>query len=119
MPPVGPYSGDSVGNTASSAAPGAGAAVAAVTPDANLPGTYSARIIIELSGTAETQLANLRLRVNGVNKIVLPSTPGPAPSVVEIDRVFVGAGQVVDVVAIAAATAGSIYTVTILLTRVG
>lgn len=109
---------DTAGNTASAAAPGAGAVVTTVTPDAALSGEYSARISIELSGTAETQLVNLRLRVNAVNKITLPSTPGPAPSVIEVDRVKVDAGQAVDVQAIAAATAGSIYTVTVLLTRI-
>jgi cellulase/cellobiase CelA1 len=109
---------DTVGNSASAAAPGAGVVVTTVVPDANLSGEYSARVIIEMSGTAEPALANLRLRVNGVNKIVLPSTPGPAPTVIEIDRLKVDAGQAVDVQAIAAAAAGSIYSVTILLTRI-
>lgn len=113
-----PFTTDTTGNAASAAAPGVGVVVATVTPDAVLDGIYSARIIAELSGTAETQLANLRLRVGGVNKFPLPSTPGPAPTVIEIDRLTVRAGQAVDVQAIAAATAGSIYTVTILLTRI-
>jgi hypothetical protein len=114
---VAPFTTDTAGNSASAAAPGIGVVVTTVTPDVALDGIYSARIIVELSGTAETQLANLRLRVGGVNKIVLPSTPGPAPSVIEVDRLTVRAGQAVDVQAIAAATAGSIYSVTILLTR--
>lgn len=119
MSPVGPYVEDTVGITSSAAAPGAGAVVATVTPNTVSPGVYSARIYIELSGTAETQLANLRLRNGAVNKIILPSTPGPAASPVEIDRIVVQANTAVDVAAIAAATAGSIYTVTLLLTRIG
>jgi hypothetical protein len=112
------YASATIGLAATAAAPGAGAVVTSVVaPDA---GVYSARIIIELSGTAETQMVNLRLRVGGVATVTaLPTTPGPAPTVVEVDRVVTNAANLaVDVQAIAAATAGSIYTVTLLLTRI-
>lgn len=120
--PTTAYPTDTQGTTGSSVAPGAGAPIVSVSPDAAaaaIGGTYSARIIIELSGTAETQLNNLRLNINGVSKIAaLPSTPGPAASVIEIDRLYVPANASVQVVAVAAATGGAIYTVTLLLTRV-
>ena len=110
------YVSDTFGGAASAVAPGAGAVVN--TQNVADAGDYSAKITIEMSGTAETQLANLRLRVGGVNKITLPTTPGPAATTIEIDRISVpAAGTAVDVQAIAAATGGSIYTVTLLLTR--
>lgn len=112
-----PFVADTFGSSASLVAPGAGISIVSLLPDPVNDGVYSARIIIELSGSAEAALANLRLRVNGVNRVVLPTTPGPAPTVIEIDRLTVRALQAVDVQVIAAAAAGAVYTVTMLLTR--
>lgn len=112
------YVSGTIGQATSSAAPGAGASInATLVPDA---GVYSARIIIELSGTAETQLANLRLRMNGAVVIAaLPTTPGPAPTVIDLDRIVTDApNRNVDLQVVAAATAGAIYTTTVLLTRI-
>lgn len=115
MSPVGPHVADTVGGAGSAGAPAAGSLVHGFV--VLEPGLYSARIVLALTGAAEPQLANMRFRVGGVTKTVLPSTPGV--STIEIDRVLVNAIAFVDVIAIAAATVGSVYTATILLTRIG
>lgn len=104
---------DTVGNSQSSAAPGAGTGMCTVTVTAG--GTYRLEITVNLSGTAETQLANLRLRDNTTNLFTLPSLQGTAKYAVE--RVA-NAGGNFNVQVIAAATAGSIYTIGMTATRV-
>lgn len=96
--------------------PGAGVVIASVAAPAE--GTYRACIVVHLNGTAETLLRNLRLRENGATVADLSSTPGSATYIIERFEVNQGGGNV-DVVAIGLATAGAIYTVQILLTRIG
>lgn len=102
------------------AAPGANGTVAVIV--APTPGVYRVRGFLMLTGTAETQLVNGKIRVNGA-----AITGGGAGSLIptltgvlvpfDFNRVVVGAGNI-DIVAAAAATAGSIYTAMLTATRV-
>jgi hypothetical protein len=114
------YQENTLTNSASTAAPGAGAVVASIA--APPPGVYKVKLLIVLTGTAETALANLRLRENGATvATALPSLSAAAgPVILEFDRVEVNeGGGNLDVIAIAAATAGSVYNVVLQATRVG
>jgi hypothetical protein len=106
-------------NAGTVTAPGVGATVASIAapPD----GLYDVAVKILLTGTAETALKNLRLRENGNTIADLPtlSSAGDWTEVclknVEVNQ---GGGNL-DVIAIAAATAGAIYNVAIEATRKG
>lgn len=78
-------------------------------------GIYRLDITINLSGTAETQLANLRLRSNGSNIATLASLPGS--NRYQVERVTSLGGNF-DIQTISAATAGAIYTVFFTATRI-
>jgi hypothetical protein len=114
------YSENTLTGAGTATAPGAGAAIASIA--APPPGVYKVCLTIVLSGTAETALTNLRLRENG-NTVAtaLPSLSAAAgPVNLTFDRVEVNeGGGNLDVIAIAAATAGAIYTVVINATRIG
>jgi hypothetical protein len=113
------YPANTLTATGSSTAPGAGAAVASITapPD----GLYTVILTIILTGTAETLLRNLRLRENA-NTVAdtLPSlsaSAGPVQLIFDQVEVNPGGGNL-DVIAIAAATAGAIYNIVLQATRV-
>lgn len=108
---------DSALAAGTAAAPGAGAAVASLA-GLVVGGVYKVRASLTLTGTAETQLANGRIRQNGVTIGAVPTLSGAGQHVVELPRVTVGANGTVDVTAIATATAGAIYTASIAATRV-
>jgi hypothetical protein len=82
------------------------------------PGVYKVTVELTLTGTAETQAANARLRQNATAVATLPTVSGAAvtPPVV-LARLTVTAGNI-DVQAIALATTGAIYTAVITATRV-
>lgn len=111
-------------NTGSASAPGAGADVAQI---ADVPsGIYEVEVIIALTGTAETSLRNLRLREGGRTIADnLPTLSGlGGPIHIKLPRVEVNPDAAddlvdLDVIAIAAATAGAVYNVVILATRIG
>lgn len=108
--------GSTVGVGHTAAAPAGAASLATVTAPED--GVYSVRAYAILTGTAETQLTNLRLLVAGVNKINnLPSVPG-FNTAIEIDRIQAKSGDNFVIAVGNAATAGSIYTTLLLLTRV-
>lgn len=96
-----------------SAAPGAGAAVATITTPAQ--GMYRVRMTYQLSGTAETAVKNLRLA--GATFTGDFPTIGTAITTVVVDNVSMDGAANLRAVAVAAATAGSVYTVTIVATR--
>lgn len=105
--------------SAATTTPGAGAVLASIA--APPAGVYRVQVTIVLSGTAETALANLRLRENGATVAdALPSLSAAAgPLTLTFDRVEVNeGGGNLDVIAIAAATAGAIYSVVLQATRV-
>ena len=112
------YPANTLSAVASVTAPGAGADVVQI---AGVPaGVYKVRAIIALTGTAETQLTNLRLRQGGTLVANLPSLPTAAsPVEIVLDQVEVDADNSdVDIIAIAAATAGAIYTAQLTMTRI-
>lgn len=109
---------DTLGDTRTTAAPAAFTVLAGLT---GLPaGIYSARVIMQLTGTAEVALVNARLR-HIVNAVTTKFTTLPTISglqlTLDFDRIQVSEGASVDVANVAIATGGSIYTVTLLLTR--
>jgi hypothetical protein len=108
------YAQPTLGNANTAAAPAASAQLAKVTLTAATAGPYKVVVSINITGTAETQLNNLRLRQNGVLVSVLPSVPGANQYVFE--RVDAAVGDL-DVFVIANATAGSIYTTSVQATR--
>jgi hypothetical protein len=116
------WPGNTLTAVASVTAPGAGADVVQI---ASVPsGVYKIRVLIALTGTAETALANLRLREGGNIVGDLPSlsaAAGPVEICFEQVEVNPDADDVVDVdiIAIAAATAGAVYTIHLALTRIG
>lgn len=112
-----PFPADSLVGTGSAAAPGAGAVVADVTVPV---GVYRVLVKIELTGTAEVALRNLRLRQNGVAVAAVEDLPTLSGTPIELtipELTATGTG-VIDVIAIAAATAGSIYNVQITADRI-
>jgi hypothetical protein len=100
--------------TGTAAAPGAGSAVATLTPAA---GTYRVTLIYQLSGTAEAAAKNLRLSGTGTSFSTDFPTSGAGTVVVVIDAVTMDGVGNLRATAIAAATAGSVYTVTIIAAR--
>jgi hypothetical protein len=116
------WRGNTLSAVASVTAPGAGADVVQI---ANVPsGTYKVRALITLTGTAETALANLRLREGGNTIGDMPSLSASAgPVEICLDQIEVNPDADdavdVDIIAIAAATAGAVYTIHLALTRIG
>lgn len=103
---------DTIGAAQTSAAPGAGTGLCTTTVQAG--GLYELEITVNLSGTAETQLTNLRLRDNTTNLFTLLSVQGTTTFSVLRQA---NAGGNFNIQVIAAATAGSVYTLSILATR--
>ena len=95
------------------AAPGAGSAIATITAPA--AGMYRVRMIYQLSGTAEAAVKNLRLA--GTTFTADFPTVGASVIAVEVMNVSMDGAANLRALAVAAATAGSVYTVTILATR--
>lgn len=113
---AGPNMADTVASTGTAPAPGIGGLIVAATIID--PGVYHVRAYLLLSGTAETLAINTALRFNTVQKCRLITLPGPLICV-EIERYFCSTIQNLDLTAVAAATAGSVYTGTILATKIG
>lgn len=104
--------------SATVSAPGAGAVVAQIVapPD----GLYDVTVKVFLSGTAETALNNLRLRENG--NTVFSGLPSITVATDWLELKFANVevnqgGGNLDVIAIAAATAGSVYSVVLIADR--
>jgi hypothetical protein len=105
--------GQSLQANGTAAAPGAGSAIATIaTPAA---GTYLVRMTYQLSGTAETAVKNLRL--SGATLNVDYETLGTPINNVIVDAMTMDGVASIVAKAVAAATAGSVYTVTIVATR--
>jgi hypothetical protein len=102
----------------SAAAPGAiGTIVSLAAPPA---GVYDVSFGYFLSGTTEAALGNVRLRKQGVSLCgTLPSITGAPPVTDDVKRVTLDGTQTLNLVAIVAATAGSVYNGWIIATRVG
>jgi hypothetical protein len=114
---VSAYPANTLVATGSVTAPGATGVIASIA--APPEGVYDVAVHIALTGTAETALTNLRLRENATSVAVLPSIPAIAMRVVLPQVEVNSGGGNLDVVAIAAATAGAIYNVTLIATRTG
>jgi len=109
---------DSLGNAGSVTAPGAGSGV--TTLAAPPAGVYDVTFAFFLSGTAETALANVRVRKGTTNIVnTLPSITGAAAVVVRCPRVTLDGASALSIQSIAAATAGAVYSGWIIATRVG
>lgn len=109
-------------DTTAVAAPGAGATIATVV---NPPaGTYEVVVNSFIGGTtvAANEVTNMRLTVGGIAVgRILNSVPGTsgAVSVTQTKfRVVVNGAQSINVIAVAAATAGSIYSASIVASRI-
>jgi hypothetical protein len=101
-----------------SAAPGINTVVAELVAPA--AGTYSVKVTIALTGTAETALRNLLLRENGNTVMTQIPTLSGLIYTVELERVEINeGGGDLEVATLAAATGGSIYNVILLATRIG
>lgn len=85
-----------------------------------LGAVFKALVIIRLSGTAEPQLTNLALcQFSGagrITKLLLPTTPGD-PSRIEVDRVTIAPSTSLAICTINDMTAGAIYSMTLIATR--
>jgi hypothetical protein len=110
---------DSVANAGSVTAPLAGANVTSIAAGSLPAGVYDVVVTYFLSATAETALANVRIR-KGVTTIFggLPSITGAAPVTVRMPRVALDGTLALAVQASAAAAAGSQYSAAIVATRV-
>lgn len=104
------------GAGATSAAPGAGSAVVNVTvPPA---GEYKLVCTYAITGTTETSLANLRLKWNNTIKITgLPTVTSAGFFTVVVERATIDGTNNIRLEAVAASTAGSVYTGAITYTR--
>jgi hypothetical protein len=106
--------------SATSAAPGAGSNVASIA--APPAGSYRLKVMYILTGTQETAALNVRVRANGAGLIDLPTGQAVgAASVITVDigRIDCDGVNVVSAGAVAAATGGSVYTITLILDRIG
>lgn len=86
-------------------------------------GVYRVRVVLSLSGTAETATTNALLRTNGAAATggggsARMATIAGASVTVDVPRLTCGANGVIDVATVAAATAGAIYTTLLTATRV-
>ena len=107
------------GAGASSTSTGAGSAVVNVTAPTT-PGTYKIVCTYAVTGTAETALANLRLKWNNVIKISgLPTLTSSGFYTVCVERADLDGVNNIRLEAVAAATTGAIYTGSITYTRIG
>ena len=108
-----PAVADTLLHSVSNAAPAANAVQAAISSPT--PGTYKVVATVSLTGTAETQLANLRLRVTTVSQGAVATIVGTTQYTFE--RVTIASGNI-DLMVAANATAGSIYTTSLQATRI-
>lgn len=107
--PIGqPLNADTLVQAATAAAPGAGGDIVTMTPPV---GTYQVEASLYLSGTAETAILNGSLRKGAVEicKVVTPGVPSLV-AVTRVQRVSLDGATALHLVAIGAATAGSVYT---------
>jgi hypothetical protein len=111
----------SLSDTNTVPAPGINGVLASVTVPAT--GTYEVEVVSFIGGTtvAALEATNMRLRVNAVavGRVVnpVPSTTGAVGIGSKRARIQATSGQVIDVVAVAAATAASSYTCDLVATR--
>jgi hypothetical protein len=114
---VSAYPANSLVATGTVTAPGVNGVIASIV--APPEGVYEVVVHIALTGTAETALTNLSLRENAQSVATLPSLSTIAMRIV-IPQIEVNpGGGNLNVVAVAAATAGAIYNVTLIATRIG
>lgn len=115
MPIFEGVAGDSIANAASIAAPTASATI--VTSSALQAGLYQIEAQLVLTGTSETQNNNGLFTAGNITMIV-PTVTG-VPIKFLVPRVRLATNGIVKIVANANATAGSVYSGVIILTRVG
>lgn len=112
---VGASAANSIFSGSAVSAPGAGAPVCSVTIPTG--GIYEIEVNIMLTGTAETNLNNGRLRVGDVTNQLIPTLTG-VPFRFRIARAYIPDNSQVAFSAGAAATAGAVYAAYICATRV-
>lgn len=110
---------DTVAAGNNTTAPAGGAVLATTTANAPAAGVYDVEVNIVLTATAETALRNVDFRVNGSTLARLMTLTG-IPMKFKFPRVTLPSGYTTafDIVAVANATAGSIYNTQITATRV-
>lgn len=102
----------------SATAPGAGSAFC--TLSAPPAGTYKIKFAWALAGTAETALANVRVKLNGTNYLTpMMSLSGTGRMETVLENVTLDGLNAVQLVAVAAATAGAVYLGEIVAIRTG
>lgn len=113
---------NSLSNATTVTTPTAAQVLATVT--AAQAGTYQVEVTSAIGGTtvASLEANNIQLRVNGVaiGKVVnpIPGTAGCTGVGIKRARVVAAAGNVIDVIAVALATTGAIYSVDLVATRI-
>ncbi len=113
-----PAVSDTVSGAGSVTAPGALGTVA--TTGLLADGIYDVSFGYFLSGTAETAMANVRIRKNTPSTIAdnMPSISAAPPVTDDIKRITLSGGRAIQIVAIVAAAAGSQYNGWLIATRV-
>jgi len=105
---------DSRAHGASVAVPGVGAVIAQlVTPPA---GSYAVRTTTGQAGTVDTSTRNMQLRKGATTLVDLPSTASPQDT--ELEQITVNGTQNIEVIAISAGGAGSVYMATLVANRI-
>lgn len=113
---------NSLSDTNTVSAPAANAVLATVTAPAT--GTYQIEVVSFIGGTtvAATEINNMRLRVGGtaIGRVINPvaGTTGATANGSKRARVIATSGQVIDVIAVSAATASSLYACDLVATRI-
>ena len=97
-------------------APGAGATLAATGTFAE-GGLFDIEVLVLLTGTAETAVANVRLFSGAAAVATFPSISGAGWTSIKLRNVEVDPGTALGLTAIAAATGGAIYTTAIIASR--
>lgn len=113
--------GNSLTDTTSVSAPGAGATIATVTPVA---GIYEVIVNSYIGGTtvATNEMTNMRLTIGAtpVGRILnsVPGTSGAVSVTQTKFRVSVNGSQAISVIAVVAGTAGSVYAASVVASRI-
>lgn len=118
QPTLGLVVADSLRQNGSAAAPGAGANfVSLAAPPA---GVYTLRGSFSITGAVEVAAANVRLMANGAGFVDLPSAVGIAAALpFQIDRITLDGVNPVQLRAVAAATALTVYMGWLIASRIG
>jgi hypothetical protein len=114
-----PAISDSVANGGSVTTPAAGANVTSIASGSLPAGIYDVSFGVLLSGTTETQTANVKIKKGATVITQLPTISGAAPVTDDIKRVTLDGTTALNMVVTALATTGAVYNGWLIATRVG